>query len=151
MTWLLIKQPSLNSNSSLLMNAEEMPGRSTPQSTTAKSVINVKYSALRAIDTNNTDTISINRNNVKRQTVRFKPEEHNDSRNTVTSTLSSAASSSEHISIITDNKTNDNNNNNNSTTSSSATGHNKHVISHMIHSLLCLHIMNSLQTSAINL
>lgn len=132
MTWLLIKQPSLNSNSSLLMNAEEMPGRSTPQSTTAKSVINVKYSAL-------SDTISINRNNVKRQTVRFKPEEHNDSRNTVTSTLSSAASSSEHISIITDNKTNDNNNNNNnSTTSSSATGHNKHVISHKIHSLLCV-------------
>lgn len=114
-----------------------MPGRSTPQSSTAKSVINVKYSALKAIEINNRDLISNNRNNVKRQTVRFKPEEHNVSRITVTSTLSSAASSSEHISIITDNNTNDNNNNNNSTTSSSATGHNKHVISHMIHSLLC--------------
>lgn len=114
-----------------------MPGRSTPQPSTAKSVINVKYSALKAIEINNRDLISNNRNNVKRQTVRFKPEEHNVSRITVTSTLSSAASSSEHISIITDNNTNDNNNNNNSTTSSSATGHNKHVISHMIHSLLC--------------
>ena len=100
-----------------------MPGRSTPQSATAKSVINGKYSALKAIDINNSEII-----NLKRQTVRFKPDERNVSINTVTSTLSSAASSSEHISIITDNKTNDNNNNNNNTTSSSATGHNKHVI-----------------------
>lgn len=114
-----------------------MPGRSTPQSSTAKSEINLKYSTLKAIEINNSNTISNNRNNVKRQTVRFKPEDHNVSRTTVTSTLSSAASSLEHISILTDNKTNDNNNNNNSTTSSSATGHNKHVISHMIHSSLC--------------
>lgn len=114
-----------------------MPGQSTPQSTIIKSAVNVKCSALKAIDTNNSDVISNNRNNVKRQTVRFTSEKINVGRNTVTSMLSSAASSTEHISIITDNTTFDNNNKiNNTTSSSSNTGHNKHVISDKIHSLL---------------
>lgn len=50
-------QPSLNSSSSLLLNAEEKPGQSTPQATTPmnKTVTNLKHSS-------NTSSKEINNN-----------------------------------------------------------------------------------------
>lgn len=64
-------QPSVNSNSSLLLNAEETPGLSTPQASTSinKTVNNLKVCSHKEINNNTNNDESLPKKH--QQTVRF--------------------------------------------------------------------------------